>query len=152
MSLSFHLGARLLSLAIFLQGLYIAGVFDNHLILKTMSSGIDDFQERFHIKLALLEIIKENVSGLAKFIGFLLVSGGYNVLSPTSSCFKISIIGLIFVILTMGIPWKASNRFVLLSTSEDFHVFTLLSSVAMIGGIIYWIYSTKVHIVKVKEE
>jgi hypothetical protein len=59
---------------------------------------------------------------------------------------------LIFVILTMGIPWKASNRFVLLSTSEDFHVFTLLSSVAMIGGIIYWIYSTKVHIVKVKEE
>ena len=145
MSLHFHLGIRVLSLALFFQGLFIYGVFNNQAIISTMLSSIEDLQSQLQIKSLVLEIMKNQISNISKAIGLLFILAGYNILKPSRLVFKANILGLIFLTLFVGIPWRVIKKEATPLDLNDKNLFHLYMNLAMIGGIVYWLFSTKVH-------
>ena len=138
MAISYHLGRIILCSALFLQGLYLTGVFNNTGLISSMTKGAVQLGNTIKLDSSLNKGIQQNINLIAQFIGALICTSILNVI-PTSKFFiKLNILGEILYSLFVAVPWNVIRGTGSLIDPSDKSLFHLYVNVAIIGGLIYW--------------
>jgi len=143
MAITYHLGRIILCTALFIQGLYLTGVFQNAGMISSMGKGAQAFGNYFKLNKSHIALVQQNMVTIAQFIGALVCTSVLNII-PTSKFFiKLNILGEVLFSLFIAIPWNVIQGRGSILDPNDKSLFHFYVNVAIIGGLIYWHSSTE---------